>query len=177
MSKKKPNRNSNELRINEKIRANEVLVINEAGDSLGTFVIEEALDLAEKANLDLVEISPQAKPPVCRIMDYSKYRYERQKAARKAKKNSTQIDTQEIKFGPAIAEHDYNFKLNHIRKFISQGKHVKATVTFKGRENSHEELGFELLNRLREDVRETATVETEPKRSGRNLHMLLVPRT
>lgn len=163
-------------RVNQQIRAKEVLVIDENDEKLGVKDIRTAIELAEEADLDLVEMAANARPPVCKIMDYSKFKYQQQKAAKKAKKNQVQVETQEIKFGPATAKHDYDFKVNHIRRFIEKGKQVKATVAFKGRENSHEELGFELLKNVAADLADIGKVENEAKRSGRSVSMLIVPK-
>ena len=176
MSKPNNKRREKEPRVNEKIRSPKVLLIDNDGNKLGEVAIEEALEAAEEAGLDLVEIAAKADPPVCKIVDYSKFRYEQQIAAKRAKKNQVLIKTQEIKFGPATAEHDYNFKVKDIRKFIEKERHVKVTVAFKGRENTHVELGFKLLERVQEDLFDVGEVESQPKRSGRAVSMLLVPK-
>lgn len=176
MSKPNNKRREKEPRVNSKIRSAKVLLIDSDGNKLGEVPIKKALASAEEAGLDLVEIAAQANPPVCKIVDYSKFRYEQQVAAKRAKKNQVLIKTKEIKFGPATGEHDYNFKTKDIRKFIEKEHHVKVTVAFKGRENTHVELGFNLLERVAEDLIDIADIESKAKRSGRAVSMLLVPK-
>jgi len=136
----------------------------------------QALALARSKGLDLVEISPTAVPPVCRIMDYGKYQYEQQKRARAAKKHQRTIEVKEIKFRPKVDEHDYQFKKKHIERFLADGDKVKATIFFRGRENAHPEIGRRILERLVEDLGEVAVTETMPQKEGNQLHTILAPR-
>ena len=136
----------------------------------------QALALARTKGLDLVEISPTAVPPVCRIMDFGKYQYEQQKRARAAKKHQKVIDVKEIKFRPKVDEHDYQFKKKHIERFLEDGDKVKATIFFRGRENAHPEIGRRILERLLADVEQLAVAETPPQKEGNQLHTILAPR-
>ncbi len=136
----------------------------------------QALALARSKGLDLVEISPTAVPPVCRIMDFGKYQYEQQKKTRAAKKHQKVIEVKEIKFRPKVDEHDYQFKKKHIERFIAEGDKVKATIFFRGRENAHPEIGRRILDRLIEEVSEIAVIELEPQKEGNQLHTILAPR-
>nr|WP_289214742.1 translation initiation factor IF-3 [Halobacillus campisalis] len=163
--------------INEKIRAREVRLIDVNGEQLGVKSKNEALDIAANANLDLVMVAPNAKPPVCRIMDYGKYRYEQQKKEKEARKNQTTIKIKEVRLSPGIEEHDFNTKLRNARKFLSKGDKVKASVRFRGRAITHKELGQKVLDRLAEECKDVATIETKPKMEGRNMFMMLAPVT
>ncbi|WP_371924996.1 translation initiation factor IF-3 [Halobacillus sp. A1] len=163
--------------INEKIRAREVRLIDVNGEQLGVKSKNEALDIAANANLDLVMVAPNAKPPVCRIMDYGKYRYEQQKKEKEARKNQTTIKIKEVRLSPGIEEHDFNTKLRNARKFLSKGDKVKASVRFRGRAITHKELGQKVLDRLAEECKDVATIETRPKMEGRNMFMMLAPVT
>jgi translation initiation factor IF-3 len=136
----------------------------------------QALALAKTKGLDLVEISPTAIPPVCRIMDFGKFQYEQQKKARSAKKHQKVILVKEIKFRPKVDEHDYQFKKKHIERFLGEGDKVKATIFFRGRENAHPESGRRILERLIDDISEIGTVEQEPQKEGNQLHTILAPR-
>src|SRR5215467_10452204 len=136
----------------------------------------QALTLARTKGLDLVEISPTAIPPVCRIMDFGKYQYEQQKRARAAKKHQKVIDVKEIKFRPKVDEHDYQFKKKHIERFLADGDKVKATIFFRGRENAHPEIGRRILDRLLEDLQEIAIAETMPRQEGNQMHTILAPK-
>jgi len=133
----------------------------------------QALAIAREKGLDLVEISPTATPPVCRIMDFGKYQYQEQKRTREAKKHQRTIEVKEIKFRPKVDEHDYNFKKKHIERFLAEGDKVKATIFFRGRENAHPEIGQRLLERLVEDLGETAVAETIPRKEGNQMHVIL----
>ncbi|WP_297453201.1 translation initiation factor IF-3 [Persephonella sp.] len=168
-----------ELRINNQIRAKEVRLIDEKGQNLGIVPIEEALRLAEEKNLDLVEVSPNANPPVCKIMDYGKYKFEQKKKEKEAKKKqkAKMQNVKEIKFRIKIEDHDYQTKVRHIREFIEHGDKVKVWIWFRGRENVHPELGEKLANRIIEDVSDIAKVEKPPKKEGRNMLFTLVPKT
>ncbi len=163
------------MNVNEKIRAREVRLIDVNGEQLGVKSRNEALDIAAKANLDLVMVAPNAKPPVCRIMDYGKYRYEQQKKEKEARKNQTIIKLKEVRLSPGIEEHDFNTKLRNARKFLTKGDKVKASVRFRGRAITHKELGQKVLERLAEECQDVATIETKPKMEGRNMFMMLAP--
>ena len=146
------------------------------GGQGGIVPIEEALRRAQELELDLVEVAPTAKPPVCRIMDFGKYSYEQQKRTRSARKHQKTIVLKEIKFRPKVDEHDYQFKKKHIERFLADGDKVKATIFFRGRENAHPEIGRRVLERLVQELRETAVAETEPNKEGNQMHTILAPR-
>jgi translation initiation factor IF-3 len=154
----------------------EIRVIDDTGAQLGIMPPPQALAVARSKGLDLVEISPTAVPPVCRIMDFGKYQYEQQKRARAAKKHQRTIDVKEIKFRPKVDEHDYQFKKKHIERFLADGDKVKATIFFRGRENAHPEIGRRILERLVEDLGDIAITETLPQKEGNQLHTILAPR-
>jgi translation initiation factor IF-3 len=164
------------LRVNEKIRTREVRVIGQDGTQLGIMSPDQALRIAQEGGLDLVEVSPDAVPPVCRILDYGKYRYQLNKKAQEAKKKQKVIQVKEVKFRPKTDEHDYEFKKNNIIRFLTKGKKVKATVIFRGRENMHRDIGYRILTRLRGEVGEFGVVETEPRQEGPFLDMILAPK-
>ena len=169
-----------ELRINEKITSREVRVINLEGDQLGIFPIAEALNIARDANRDLVEVSPNASPPVCRIMDYGKFKYEQSKKTYQAKKKRhvprvTHI--KEIKVRSKTEEHDLQFKIRHIRKFLTQGDKAKITLIFRGREITHPELGQAVMDRIAEEIQDVGVVENPSTLEGRNMVMLLAPKS
>ncbi|MCP8617075.1 translation initiation factor IF-3 [Salirhabdus salicampi] len=166
---------SKDIFINERIRAREVRLIDANGEQLGVKSRQEALELAEKANLDLVMVAPNAKPPVCRIMDYGKFRYEQQKKDKENRKKQKVINIKEVRLSPAIEEHDFNTKLRNARKFLAKGDKVKATVRFRGRAITHKELGQKVLDRFAEQCNDVAVVETKPKMEGRNMFMMLAP--
>jgi translation initiation factor IF-3 len=149
------------------------LIFND--QQLGIVALSEALQKAQESNLDLVEIAPQAKPPVCKILDYSHYRYQKQKAEKQARKHQKKIEVQEVKFSPVIAEHDYNVKLNHIVKFLEAGKQVKVSVLFRGRQNAHKDLGEELLNKVIEQVKHLAESSAISSSTAKSLTIRLVP--
>lgn len=164
-----------EPRINDRIRVPEVRLIGAGGEQVGVVAIDVALRLADEAGLDLVEIAPDAQPPVCKVMDFGKYKYEIAQKAREARQNQTHIVVKEIRMGLKIENHDYETKKNHIEKFLLGGDKVKVTVQFKGREQTRPEIGFRLLQRLAEDVAGTGFVEFAPKREGRSMTMVLGP--
>ncbi|WP_456465747.1 translation initiation factor IF-3 [Persephonella sp.] len=168
-----------ELRVNRQIRAKEVRLIDENGQNLGILPVEEALRIAEDKNLDLVEVSPNANPPVCKIMDYGKYKFEQKKKEKEAKKKqkAKMQNVKEIKFRIKIEDHDYQTKVRHIREFIEEGDKVKVWIWFRGRENIHPELGEKLANRIIQDLSDIAKVEKPPKKEGRNMLFTLVPKT
>ncbi|SET44245.1 bacterial translation initiation factor 3 (bIF-3) [Oceanobacillus limi] len=163
------------MNVNEKIRAKEVRLIDSNGDQLGVKSRQEALEIASTRNLDLVLVAPNAKPPVCRIMNYGKYRYEQQKKEKEARKNQKVINVKEVRFTPGIGDHDFNTKLKNARKFLEKGDKVKATVRFRGRAITHKELGKEVLDRFSEEVKDIATIESKAKMEGRNMFMMLAP--
>jgi translation initiation factor IF-3 len=151
----------------------EIRVIDDTGQQLGIMPPPQALILARQKGLDLVEISPTAVPPVCRIMDYGKYQYQEQKRAREAKRHQKVIEVKEIKFRPKVDEHDYQFKKHHIERFIEDGDKVKATIFFRGREMAHPEIGHRILMRLIKDLEEVAIAETMPRQEGNQMHTIL----
>lgn len=164
------------IRVNERIRANSIRLIGEDGEQIGVTSVEEGLRLAEEEGLDLVEIAPNSTPPVCRIMDYGKYKFEQSKRAKEAKKHQHTVIVKEMKFRPKTEEHDYQFKLKHIQKFLADGNKAKITVRFRGREMAHTNLGRKILEKLIEDTQETASVEQQPKLEGRNMILVLAPK-
>jgi translation initiation factor IF-3 len=148
-------------------------VIDDTGQQLGIMPPPQALAIARQKGLDLVEISPTAVPPVCRIMDYGKYQYQEQKRAREAKRHQHVVEVKEIKFRPKVDEHDYQFKKNHIQRFIEEGDKVKATIFFRGREMAHPDIGHKILMRLIGDLAEVAIPETQPRMEGNQMHTIL----
>jgi translation initiation factor IF-3 len=158
------------------IRAREVRVVDQDGEQLGIMTKEDAQQHAEEKGLDLVEVAPDAKPPVCRIMDYGKYKYQQSKRLQQAKKRQTVITVKEIKLRPKTEEHDYQFKTKHVRRFLQDGHKAKVTIMFRGREMAHVELGRRILDRIAMDMQDISTVEQAPKQEGRNMSMLLGPR-
>ncbi|WP_397543037.1 translation initiation factor IF-3 [Roseovarius salis] len=164
-------------RVNDKIRAPEVRLIGADGDNVGVVTPEKAMELAQEAELDLVEISPNAKPPVCKIMDYGKYKYEQQKRESEARKKQKVIEVKEVKFRPNTDTHDYDVKLRNVTRFLENGDKVKVTLRFRGREMAHQELGRELLQRVASDVEGLGKVENMPKMEGRQMIMIIAPTT
>ncbi len=162
--------------INENITAREVRLIGADGEQIGIVSIQEALAAAEEVKLDLVEISPDAAPPVCRIMDYGKHIFEKKKQQAAARKNQKQIQIKEIKFRPGTEEGDYQVKLRNLIRFLSEGDKAKVSLRFRGREMAHQELGMELLKRVETDLAEYGTVEQHPKMEGRQLMMVIAPK-
>jgi translation initiation factor IF-3 len=162
-------------RTNEKIRATQVRVINSDGKNLGTLSTQEAINIAKQKGLDLIEISPKANPPVCKIIDIGKYKYDLQKKANKAKKKQKTVNLKEIKLRPVTEIHDYNFKIKNAQKFLSKGDKVKFTVLFKGREMQHTHLGHELMKRIINDTNDLGKVEVQPKFEGRQIIMIVQP--
>ncbi len=163
------------MRINDRIRVSEVRLIGYEGDQIGIIDLQVALAMAEEVGLDLVEISPDAKPPVCKIMDFGKYKYEIAQKAREARANQTHIVVKEIRLGLKIENHDYETKRNHIAKFLGAGDKVKVTVQFRGREQTRPEMGYRMLMKLAEELAEVAIVEFAPKKEGRSMTMVLGP--
>ena len=166
---------SAEARINERIRTPEVRLVGPKGEQIGIVSINDALKLAQEADLDLVEVAPTARPPVAKLMDYGKFKYEAAVKARESRKNQTQTIVKEIKLRPKIDPHDYGTKKGHVERFLKAGDKVKVTIMFRGREQSRPELGFRLLQRLAGDVEELGFVESQPKQDGRNMIMVIGP--
>lgn len=164
-----------EPRINDRIRVPEVRLVGPKGEQVGIVRVEDALRLAAEADLDLVEVAPMAKPPVAKLMDYGKYKYEAAMKAREARKNQVNTVIKEIKLRPKIDIHDYGTKKGHVERFLKAGDKVKVTIMFRGREQSRPELGFRLLQKLAEDVAELGFVESAPKQDGRNMVMVIGP--
>jgi len=166
---------STEPRYNERIRAREVRVIGPDGSQLGIKTVPEALSLARSLDLDLVEVAPLATPPVCRIMDYGKYRYEESQRAKESRKKATHISIKEVKFRPKIGQGDFDTKVRHIIDFLNEGHKVKVTLQFRGREMAHPELGAKVLNGVAEQVGALAKIEASPRLDGRNMTMVMAP--
>ncbi len=164
-----------ESRINGEIRAPKVRLIGVDGSQLGIYGNADAQRIAEDQNLDLVEIAPNAEPPVCRIMDYGKFKYDQAVKAKKARKKQTKIEVKEMKFRPKIDVGDYETKKGHVLRFLNKGNKVKITIMFRGREMAHPEQGLSILERLADDLKDLAVVESQPKMEGRNMHMLVAP--
>jgi translation initiation factor IF-3 len=162
-------------RINERIRVPQVRLIDENGQQVGIMRTDDALRYATERELDLVEVAPDAKPPVCRVLDYSKYKYEQIQKQKAARKHQQQINVREIKLRPKIAQHDYDTKKGHVVRFLNARDKVKVTIMFRGREMAHPERGEMLLNRLAEELGELAVVEQRPQQDGRNMTMMLAP--
>ncbi len=158
------------------IRAKEIRVVDEEAGQLGIMAPEDALAIAREKDMDLVEVAPTANPPVCRIMNYGKFQYQKSKRAHEAKKNQKQVVVKEVKFRPKTEEHDFQFKKNHILRFISEGNKAKATVVFRGREMAHQELGRKLMGRLIEELVDAAEVERPPKMEGYALVTIFMPK-
>ena len=159
----------------KRIRALDVQVIGSDGDNLGAMPLNKAIELAKKEGLDLIEISPNATPPVCKIMDMGKFKYDQQKKANLAKKKQKIVSLKEIKLRPGTEAHDYNFKIKNAKKFITKGDKVKFTVKFKGREMQHSQLGKDLMSRIIEETKDVAKVESQPKLEGRQMVMIIQP--
>jgi translation initiation factor IF-3 len=162
-------------RVNEKIRAPEIRLIDDEGENRGVMRPEDAIGLAQDVGLDLVEISPNANPPVCKIMDFGKYKYEQQKKAVEAKKKQKVIEVKEVKFRPNIDKHDYDVKMRNVTRFLEDGDKVKVTLRFRGREMAHQELGREVLQRIAADAEDLGKVESMPKMEGRQMIMVIGP--
>ena len=163
-------------RMNEDIRVREVRLIDATGTNVGVVLTADALAKAVEAGLDLVEISPDANPPVAKILDYGKYKYQEQKKAAEARKKQKIVEIKEIKMRPSIDDHDYDVKMRAIRRFFEEGDKVKVTLRFRGREMAHQELGYKLLNRVKDDTTKIAKVEQEPRFEGQQVVMVLSPR-
>ncbi len=163
-------------KINEEIRAREVRVTSSTGEQLGIISLRDALRIAGEQQLDLVEVAPTAKPPVCRIMDFGKFRYEQQKRDKEAKKKQKVVTVKEVKLRPNIEDHDFNVKLKNALRFLEDGDKVKITIMFRGRELSHPELGRELLLKMAAELKDLVTVERDPKLEGKNMIMIVAPK-
>ncbi len=168
---------SKEFRINEDIRVREVRLIDENGGQLGIVPTPEALELSREAGLDLIEVAPNANPPVCKILDYGKYKFDQEKRLKEAKKNQKQVKMKEIRMQPKIEEHDLNFKTKHIQEFLEEGNKVKVTVRFRGRELAHTELGKDVLDSIAERLDIEFSVDKKPAMEGRYMSMILSPKS
>jgi translation initiation factor IF-3 len=162
--------------VNDRIRAPEIRLIGADGENIGVVTPSRAMMLAEEAGLDLVEISPNAEPPVCKIMDFGKFKYEQQKREAEARKKQKIIEIKEIKFRPGTDDHDYDVKMRSVLKFLDEGDKVKITLRFRGREMAHQQLGMDLLNRVAADVAATGKIESMPKLEGRQMVMMIAPK-
>jgi translation initiation factor IF-3 len=162
-------------RINERIRVPEVRLIDDQGQQIGVLKTADALAFAQERDLDLVEVAPEARPPVCRVLDYSKYKYEQAQKVKQARKHQQQITVREIKFRPKIAEHDYDTKKHHVERFLKHKDKVKITIMFRGREVTHPERGTAILDRLAEELSDLGVVEQRPMQEGRNMTMMMAP--
>ncbi|MCM3716001.1 translation initiation factor IF-3 [Halalkalibacter oceani] len=162
--------------VNEGIRAREVRLIGANGDQIGVKSKQEALEMAQNVNLDLVCVAPTAKPPVCRIMDYGKFRYEQQKKDKETRKKQKIINVKEVRLSPTIEDNDFNTKLRNARKFLEKGDKVKAAIRFRGRAITHSEIGRRVLERLAKECEDVATIEAKPKMEGRSMFLILAPK-
>jgi translation initiation factor IF-3 len=171
-----PEREQSGPRINDAIRAREVRLIDENGQNVGVVGKIEAMERATQAGLDLVEVSPDAEPPVCKILDFGKYKYQEQKKAAEARKHQKIVEIKEIKMRPGIDDHDYDVKMRAIQRFFEEGDKVKITLRFRGRELAHQHLGMEVLKRVRTDTEKIAKVESEPRFEGKQMIMVLAPK-
>ncbi len=163
-------------RVNELIESPNVRVVDHNGEMVGVLSVQEGMEMAYEVGLDLVEVSPNADPPVCKILDYGKFKYEEQKKRNEARKKQKVIDVKEIKMRPGIDVHDYDVKMRNVRRFLDEGDKVKITIRFRGREMAHQELGMKVLDRVREELEELAKVEQFPKMEGRMMIMVIAPR-
>jgi translation initiation factor IF-3 len=176
MTRNAPEREPTGPRINDAIRAREVRLIDETGQNVGVVNRQDAMDRAVAAGMDLVEISPDAAPPVCKILDYGKFKYQEQKKAAEARKNQKIVEIKEIKLRPNIDDHDYDVKMKSIKRFFEEGDKVKVTLRFRGREMAHQSLGMEVLRRVKADLETISKVEAEPRFEGRQMVMVLAPK-
>jgi len=167
---------SKDLRVNEAIRSREVRLIDEAGEQLGILPIREALRIAQERGVDLVEVAPSARPPVCRLMDFGKFKYEQSKKEREARKKQKIVDVKEVKMRPSIEEHDFEVKVKSAERFLKEGDKVKCTIMFRGREIAHSDLGRKLLERFAARLQDIASIERTPRVEGRNMIMILTPK-
>ena len=174
--KRAVSKSKKDVRINERIRVPQVRLVDEEGAMLGVVATREALDMARDRGFDLVMVSPNASPPVCRIMDYGKFKYEQSKKARRAKKKQHVVHVKEVKMRPGIEQHDYEFKMNHARRFLEHNDKVKFSLIFRGREVTHLDIGQRVMERVAKDLEEIANVEVKPKREGHALIMIVAPK-
>jgi translation initiation factor IF-3 len=165
-----------ELRVNEEIRARDVRLVGDGGEQLGIVTLRDALRIAQERQLDLVEVAPTARPPVVRVMDFGKFKYEQSKRDREARKKQRQVNIKEVKMRPRIEEHDFDVKMRNAERFLREGDKVKATITFRGREVVHPELGRQVLDRLAESLSALASIERPARAEGRNITMILTPK-
>ena len=163
-------------RVNEDITVPKVRLIDDAGEQIGVITLDDALSRAEEANLDLVEVAPDSDPPVCKLLDYGKFKYQAQKRANEARKKQKTIEIKEIKMRPNIDQHDYDVKMRSMHRFLTEGDKVKVTLRFRGREMAHQDLGLKVLERVRDDLVELSKVEQFPKMEGRQMTMVIAPR-
>lgn len=177
MNNRRDPRNDGGPRINDQITVDKVRLVDADGNMAGVVSVREALSAAEEAGLDLVEVSPNADPPVCKILDYGKYKYEQQKKAAEARKKQKTIDVKEVKVRPGIEAHDYGVKMRNARRFLEAGDKVKVTMRFRGREMAHQNIGYDLLSKMKGELADISKVELEPKMEGRQIIMVLVPDT
>jgi translation initiation factor IF-3 len=171
------NRIVKEASINWDIRAPEVRVIDPEGKQMGILAVKEAIRIAEERGLDLVEVAPNSQPPVCRIMNYGKYKYQQSKRTQEARKHQTVIHIKEVKVRPRTEEHDFQFKLRHVKRFLDEGNKVKISILFRGREIAHPEFGKEMLNRFVEELKDIMVIEQFPRLEGRNMVMIMAPKS
>ncbi|MEL6347796.1 MAG: translation initiation factor IF-3 [Myxococcota bacterium] len=171
----RPEPTEEEHRVNDRIRVPRVLLIDEEGNKLGTFLTRDAVQMAQDKGLDLVEVAPNARPPVCKILDYGKMKYEKQKRDAEARKNRTQVQLKEVKVRPKTDEHDMEVKIKQARRFLSEGNKVKITVRFRGREHAHHDIGAEKCMLIAKELGELAIIETHPRMEGRQMMMILAP--
>jgi translation initiation factor IF-3 len=176
MTRNAPEREPTGPRINDAIRAREIRLIDETGQNVGVVNRQDAIDRALAAGMDLVEISPDAAPPVCKILDYGKFKYQEQKKAAEARKNQKIVEIKEIKLRPNIDDHDYDVKMKSIKRFFEEGDKVKVTLRFRGREMAHQSLGMDVLRRVKADLEAISKVEAEPRFEGRQMVMVLAPK-
>ncbi|MDY7033209.1 MAG: translation initiation factor IF-3 [Thermodesulfobacteriota bacterium] len=165
-----------ELSVNEKIRAPEVRVVNSEGKQLGIMPLKEAIRIAKEEDSDLVEVAPHSKPPVCKIMDFGKYKYQQSRKAHEAKKSQTVIQVKEVKIRPKTEEHDLQYKVRNIRRFLGDGNKAKVCVIFKGREIAHKEMGTQMLEKVVKEIEDVGIIEQKPKFEGRNMTMIIAPK-
>ncbi len=175
MQQRRGDRTDDGPRVNDQIRAENVRLIDAEGNMVGVVALDDALKAAEDAGLDLVEISPNAEPPVCKVLDHGKYKYEQQKKAAEARKKQKTVDVKEVKLRPGIEEHDYGVKMRNARRFLEAGDKVKVTMRFRGREMAHQHLGLELLHKMKDELADIGKIELEPKVEGRQMIMVLAP--
>ncbi|HIF25159.1 MAG TPA: translation initiation factor IF-3 [Micavibrio sp.] len=175
MPPRRGDRNDDGPRVNQNIRAEKVRLVDADGEMAGVVSVPEALRMAEEAGLDLVEVSPNADPPVCKILDYGKYKYEQQKKAAEARKKQKTVDVKEVKIRPGIEKHDYEVKMRNARRFLEAGDKVKVTMRFRGREMAHQDIGLGVLRKMKEELADVSKPELEPKLEGRQMIMVLGP--